>query len=225
MSNLRAHLVLLNGILLGIHMRPAELLHNFRQLRRGGRVSAYASVFVNAQQRCVYIVADGGRVCRPYVIVLQRQPHLQAAQHIEELARGLRTFDDCVHDGLVEFLDVNEENDCLIAVTEADIVPATTHLEIEPCTLLGARAGLVPHPNHNQAARTTFQCAMGKHGPSAPSHATSPSGLTRCCTIMRVRHFFRQQSRHPALGTLPALRSSVLEPPSGVFLYTDPPLP
>lgn len=38
----------------------------------------------------------------------------------------------------------------------------TTHLEIEPFTLLGVCAGLVPYPHHNQSPRNTYQCAMGK---------------------------------------------------------------
>lgn len=37
-----------------------------------------------------------------------------------------------------------------------------THLEIEPFTLLGACAGLIPYPHHNQSPRNTYQCAMGK---------------------------------------------------------------
>lgn len=62
----------------------------------------------------------------------------------------------------MEYLDVNEENDSYIALYEADIVPTTTHLEIEPFTLLGAVAGLIPYPHHNQSPRNTYQCAMGK---------------------------------------------------------------
>lgn len=72
------------------------------------------------------------------------------------------TFDDFLRQGLVEYLDVNEENDSYIALYESDIVPTTTHLEIEPFTLLGAVAGLIPYPHHNQSPRNTYQCAMGK---------------------------------------------------------------
>lgn len=72
------------------------------------------------------------------------------------------SFDDFLRRGLVEYLDVNEENDSYIALYESDIVPATTHLEIEPFTILGAVAGLIPYPHHNQSPRNTYQCAMGK---------------------------------------------------------------
>lgn len=64
--------------------------------------------------------------------------------------------------GLIEYLDVNEENDALIALNESQINSATTHLEIEPFTILGAVAGLIPYPHHNQSPRNTYQCAMGK---------------------------------------------------------------
>ena len=71
-------------------------------------------------------------------------------------------FDDFLRQGLVEYLDVNEENDAFIALYESDIEPTTTHLEIEPFTILGAVAGLIPYPHHNQSPRNTYQCAMGK---------------------------------------------------------------
>lgn len=79
--------------------------------------------------------------------------------------------------GLIEYLDVNEENDCLIAMYERDIGPKTTHVEIDPLTILGCVAGLIPYPHHNQSPRNTcavlqllslcsfrprYQCAMGK---------------------------------------------------------------
>jgi len=78
------------------------------------------------------------------------------------LKKGKATFEDFLQKGLVEYLDVNEENDTYIALYESDIVPATTHLEIEPFTILGAVAGLIPYPHHNQSPRNTYQCAMGK---------------------------------------------------------------
>ena len=59
-------------------------------------------------------------------------------------------------------MDVNEEDNTLIALREAEITPKTTHLEIDPLTILGCVAGLIPYPHHNQSPRNTYQCAMGK---------------------------------------------------------------
>jgi DNA-directed RNA polymerase III subunit RPC2 len=43
-----------------------------------------------------------------------------------------------------------------------EITTNTTHLEIDPLTILGVCAGLIPYPHHNQSPRNTYQCAMGK---------------------------------------------------------------
>ncbi|KAK7891116.1 hypothetical protein WMY93_023079 [Mugilogobius chulae] len=96
-----------------------------------------------------------------YIIVKKGQPMVKN-KHMEDLSQGYRTFEDFLHEGLVEYLDVNEENDCQIAVYERMINKDTTHLEIEPFTLLGVCAGLIPYPHHNQSPRNTYQCAMGK---------------------------------------------------------------
>lgn len=63
---------------------------------------------------------------------------------------------------MIEYLDVNEENDSLIACSESEINDDTTHLEIAEFTILGVCAGLIPYPHHNQSPRNTYQCAMGK---------------------------------------------------------------
>ena len=69
---------------------------------------------------------------------------------------------ELVGKGVVEFLDTNEENNTLIAMNEAACEATTTHMEIEPFTILGVVAGLIPFPHHNQSPRNTYQCAMGK---------------------------------------------------------------
>lgn len=48
------------------------------------------------------------------------------------------------------------------SLISTDITPKTTHLEIDPLTILGVCAGLIPYPHHNQSPRNTYQCAMGK---------------------------------------------------------------
>lgn len=57
---------------------------------------------------------------------------------------------------------MNEENNAQVALYESFCTPATTHLEIEPFTVMGVVAGLIPYPHHNQSPRNTYQCAMGK---------------------------------------------------------------
>ncbi|KAI9315932.1 DNA-directed RNA polymerase III subunit RPC2 [Dichotomocladium elegans] len=155
------YLVLLNGVILGVTRRTQKFVADFRRLRRAGRISEFVTVFVNTHQRTVNLSSDGGRICRPLIIVENGRPRV-TQKHINDLIAEKLCFDDFLKKGLVEYLDVNEESDANIATYERDIIPQTTHLEIEPFTILGAVAGLIPYPHHNQSPRNTYQCAMGK---------------------------------------------------------------
>lgn len=55
---------------------------------------------------------------------------------------GMRKHGDFLNDGLIEYLDVNEEKYSF--------------------TLLGICAELVPYSHHKQSPRNTYHCAMGK---------------------------------------------------------------
>lgn len=113
------------------------------------------------QFRVLSALSESEFFSRPYIIVRKGKPAV-CERHMKELADGFRTFEDFIHDGLVEYLDVNEENDSNIAVYESDINEESTRLEIKPFALLGVCAGLIPYPHHNQSPRNTYQCAMGK---------------------------------------------------------------
>lgn len=170
--SLNAYLVLLNGLILGVHTRPFWLVKSLRSLRRQGQMGEFVSVYLHDGQKAVHIATDGGRVCRPLVIVDEKTslPRLKQVQ-IEGLALGTVHIKDLLRQGVVEYIDVNEENNCLIAVTERELevrrssmgqylkegrkmdLMSYTHLEIDPMTLLGVVAGLIPNPHHNQSPR------------------------------------------------------------------------
>ncbi|CED85369.1 beta and beta-prime subunits of dna dependent rna-polymerase [Phaffia rhodozyma] len=155
------YMVNVNGNTVGLTSTPVHFVTNFRKLRRAGKMSEFVGIYINHHHRTVYIASDGGRICRPMIIVDDGVPRVKES-HIALLKAGKKSFDDFLVDGLIEYLDCNEENDSLIALYEHMIVPGTTHLEIEPFTILGAVAGLIPYPHHNQSPRNTYQCAMGK---------------------------------------------------------------
>ncbi|KAK2714943.1 hypothetical protein QYM36_009817, partial [Artemia franciscana] len=157
----KTYMVLVNGSLVAATDKPAALVRAIRHLRRKGYGSPFVSVYLENRHRCVYIATDGGRLCRPYIIVENGKPKV-TTQHIQDLSNGKITFQDFVDGGLVEYLDVNEENLSLVAVSEFEVTPSHTHMEIEPYTILGVVAGLIPFPHHNQSPRNTYQCAMGK---------------------------------------------------------------
>ncbi|VDK28309.1 unnamed protein product, partial [Anisakis simplex] len=120
-------MVFLNGAIIGITIDPQRIVSTIRAVRRNGIISEFVSVSTSAQQRSVYIASDGGRLCRPYIIVKRRKPAV-TQYHIDELKKGHRLFEDFVDEGLIEYLDVNEMNDASIAVYENQIKDDTTHL-------------------------------------------------------------------------------------------------
>lgn len=156
-----AYVVFVNGTPIALTRQPKVFLNSFRKFRRMGRVSEFISIYINHHTRAVHIATDEGRICRP-LIVVEGQKSLVTVYYLELLRRGEMNFDDFLYQGLVEYVDVNEENDSNIALYENEINETTTHLEIEPFTILGAVAGIIPYPHHNQSPRNTYQCAMGK---------------------------------------------------------------
>ncbi len=158
-----SYMVYLNGKVIGVTRFPVRFITQFRKLRRAGRISEFVSIHSNSHQQAVHIASDAGRICRPMIIVEKRRPKV-TSEHIVKLQKGILKFDDFLEKGLIEYLDVNEENDSYIALYEKEIIPATTHLEIEPFTILGAVAGLIPYPHHNQSPRNTYRELMTGRG-------------------------------------------------------------
>lgn len=159
-------LVMFNGLILGKHKDPQRLVIDLRNLRRSNVIGEFVSIFINEKQHCVHIASDGGRVCRPLIIADMGISRIDET-HMEKLRHGTCGFDDFLRDGLIEYLDVNEENNALIALYEHmdqdDVERSSiTHIEIEPLSILGVVSGLIPYPHHNQSPRNTYQCAMGK---------------------------------------------------------------
>jgi DNA-directed RNA polymerase III subunit RPC2 len=77
-----AYMVFLNGLMLGITCQPNNFVHDFRRLRRCSRISEFVSIYVNHHHNAVHIASDGGRVCRPLIIVENRTPKV-TTKHIQ----------------------------------------------------------------------------------------------------------------------------------------------
>lgn len=156
-----SYIIHINGTPFALTRYPKRFAQKFRTMRRRGWISPFVGININTHFNAVHIATDEGRICRPYIIVKNGKQKLKP-EHLRLLQMGKATFDDFLNRGIVEYLDVNEENDALITIYEDQVTQSTTHLEIEPFTVLGAVAGLIPFPHHNQSPRNTYQCAMGK---------------------------------------------------------------
>lgn len=68
------YIVYVNGKPIGFTKEPYELTAVIRGLRRSRYIHEFVSVYYKPVLRCVHVVSDGGRLCRPYIIVRESTP-------------------------------------------------------------------------------------------------------------------------------------------------------
>ncbi|MBW0586577.1 hypothetical protein O181_126292 [Austropuccinia psidii MF-1] len=107
------YIIFINGNILGLTWSPGRWVQLFRQFRRAGKVYEFVSIYMKFDQQTVNIATDGGRICRPMIIVSNGNS-MVTTRHIEMLKAGQMTFDDFLSQGLIEYLDCNEKNDSYI---------------------------------------------------------------------------------------------------------------
>jgi DNA-directed RNA polymerase III subunit RPC2 len=70
-----------NGSIIGLTAFPNRFVTRFRKLRRAGLFSEFVSIYINHHHKAVHIACDGGRICRPLIIVDNRFPRV-TSEHI-----------------------------------------------------------------------------------------------------------------------------------------------
>lgn len=166
---LNNYIVILNGEPIGTASDPDLICKRFRDARRHKWVNRYVAIWQSPPKKCIFVSTELGRVCRPLIIVENRKSRL-TLDLIHQIHRKEISFEHLLDNGIIEYLDVNELHDTLIAFYEEQLPHDNfTHLEIDNAQLLGVCAGVIPCPHHNQSPRNTYQCAMGKQavGPTA----------------------------------------------------------
>merc|ERR1740130_2394032 len=161
--------VFVNGMWVGIHHDPDSLVKTLRELRRGLEISAEVSVVRDIAARELRLFSDPGRCCRP-IFIVEEQKLLLKKEHIRKLRNKEETgfrFSELLANGLIEFMDTEEEETVMIAMNLSDLradntMYRYTHCEIHPSMILGICASIIPFPDHNQSPRNTYQSAMGK---------------------------------------------------------------
>lgn len=78
------YIVFLNGQIIGVHKKPYEFVHQFRILRRKGKIGEFCSIFLDEVRRSINIASDYGRLTRPCIIVEKGIPKV-TSEHIEEV--------------------------------------------------------------------------------------------------------------------------------------------
>ena len=155
----------IDGNLIGYCNSADELAHKFRVSRRRGEISTEVNIAyfskTHGERDELYVNCDEGRVRRPLIIVEKGVSRLQP-EHVQRIDSGEWSWEDLIKNGIMEYLDAEEEEDAYIALNPDEIKPEHTHLEIATYTILGICASTIPYAEHNQSPRNSYQAAMAK---------------------------------------------------------------
>jgi len=102
LTNKNVYIVFVNGTFVGITKYREQLMYYFKLLRRKGYINRFVSICLQERHRCIQISCDGGRLCRPCIIVENEKPAV-TQQHLEDLKQNIMTFEDFVHSGNLEY--------------------------------------------------------------------------------------------------------------------------
>jgi len=118
--------VFVNGVWMGVHRDPANLVKTIKKLRRKDDISPEVSVVRDIREKELRLYTDAGRVCRPLFIVENQQLALQK-KHIKWLNQGYQDngddfkWEQLVKGGIIELLDAEEEETVMISMTPEDL--------------------------------------------------------------------------------------------------------
>ena len=167
--------VFINGAWIGITEDPLTLYNDMKDKKYKGIINIYTSIIFNYKQLEIRICNDGGRLTRP-VLKVRDNKAIITKEIIDKLAKKELVWNDLItsctlDESVIEYIDPEEQGYSMIAMkckdqflkkTQHEGYFKYTHCEIHPSTIFGVLASCIPFPDHNQAPRNTYQCAMGK---------------------------------------------------------------
>ncbi len=153
--------IFLNGRVVGNHPDGKSLANRLRERRRTNELSSQVNIYYNSKLNELHILTDKGRVRRPYIVVENGKSRL-TQEILGRIKNNELNWNHLIKMGIIEYLDAQEEENSLIAISEAEITPDHTHLEVDPSNMFGVVAGVLPYPEHNSSPRITMACAMAK---------------------------------------------------------------
>lgn len=173
--------VFFNGQLVGTVGEPQLFVKSVVQARREGKLSKYLNVQYRKALDTVYILLERDRVVRPLIVVKEGRP-LLTPEHMQRLQTGDIKWSDLIKEGVVEYLDCLEEENAFIAISERELTKDHTHMEVNPLSIYGLTASLVPFTNYNQSSKLakgqkTQKQAMGCYTLSFPNRMDTAVNL------------------------------------------------
>lgn len=118
--------IFVDGRWIGVHRDPELIVNVLRQSRRSCNIAPEVSIVRDIREREIRIYTDAGRICRP-LFVVENQRLLFTKSILEKLAHREQThygWNQLLADGIVEFLDTEEEETSLICMMPEDLTEA-----------------------------------------------------------------------------------------------------
>jgi DNA-directed RNA polymerase II subunit RPB2 len=161
--------VFVNGCWIGMAKDPVELYREMKNKKHRGIINIYTSIMFDCKRCEIRICDDGGRLTRPLLRV-ENGDLLITKEIVDKLGNDELSWNDMLisaklDESVIEYIDPDEQETSLIYMKSKDALPNLklyTHCEIHPSTIFGVLASCTPFPDHNQAPRNTYQCAMAK---------------------------------------------------------------
>ena len=180
----KATKILINGSWHYITFKPKKIIDKLINLRRCGIIHIHTGIVWKIQDSVIELYTDAGRCTRPIYIVKNNKPLIND-DIINKIDKKVINWNNLISgslnnrytkdqnsisEGVIEFIDVQEEDNCMIAINQQKLINNSkkelptkfTHCEIHPAFLQGILASIIPFSDHNQSPRNTYQSAMGK---------------------------------------------------------------
>ncbi|MEM1700460.1 MAG: DNA-directed RNA polymerase subunit B [Candidatus Anstonellales archaeon] len=153
--------VYLDGDYIGEVKNGKELFDALVSARRAGEISSSVNFYFREEFNEFYINTSPGRLRRPYLVI--ERGELKILRIWDEVKSGKYSWEQLVKMGYIEYLDAEEEENAFIAKSMNDLGDERyTHMEIDPSTLFGIAAALLPFPEYNSSPRLTMASGMLK---------------------------------------------------------------
>jgi DNA-directed RNA polymerase subunit B' len=151
--------IFLDGRYVGETNEPEKLINVIRKKRRGGLISNQVNATYYPHLDEIKISTDSGRVRRPLIIIENGKSKL-TREYVEKLKKGEMSWDDLIKNGIIEYLDAEEEENSYIALKPKDLTSEHTHLELDPSVILGLSASFIPYAEFNRGDRVNYGAKM-----------------------------------------------------------------